>query len=229
MGARVLIVEDELHLVRLLRGYLEREGFEVGEAADGPAGLEAIRATQPEVVILDWMLPGMDGVEVLRRMRKFSEAYVVMLTARSEESDKIVGLSGGADDYLTKPFSAGELVARVRAVLRRSRGSGEYARELPQRVGDLVVDRDARKAHLGEEELDLTAREFDVLSALASRPGSVFHRERLLDAVWGPDHFGGGHVVEVHVANLRRKLGESADSPRYVETVRGVGYRFARL
>ncbi len=230
MSVRVLVVEDEKNLVSLLRGYLEREGFEVYEALDGVAAVEAARALNPEVVVLDWMLPGLDGMGVLRELRRFSEAYVVMLTARSEEVDKIVGLSAGADDYLTKPFSPGELVARIRAMLRRPRGGAPGVPEAPPplRLGDLTVDPGSREVTLRGEAVSLTALEFDLLSVLASRPGFVFGRSRLLERVWGERHFGSDHVVDVHVANLRKKIEDDPASPRYVQTVRGVGYRFAR-
>jgi DNA-binding response OmpR family regulator len=229
VGVPVLVVDDEENLVSLLRGYLEREGFEVSEALDGPSALEAARALAPEVVVLDWMLPGLDGMEVLRELRRFSEAYVILLTARSEEVDKIVGLSTGADDYLTKPFSPGELLARVRAMLRRPRGSSSEPRdELPLSFGDLTIDPGHREVRLRGEAVSLTTLEFDLLSVLASRPGFVFSRSRLLERVWGRNHFGGEHVVDVHVANLRKKIGDEPAKPRYVETVRGVGYRFAR-
>jgi len=233
MGVRVLVVEDERNLAGLLREYLEREGFEVREAHDGPSGLAAARDGGADVVVLDWMLPGLDGVEVLRELRRFSDAYVVMLTARSEELDRIVGLSSGADDYLTKPFSPGELVARIRAMLRRPRGGGKPGADEPQeeppvRFGKLIVDSDAREVWLREEPVRLTALEFDLLLALASRPGFVFSRSRLLERVWGGDYYGSDHVVDVHVANLRKKLGDDPNDPLYVETVRGVGYRFAR-
>jgi DNA-binding response OmpR family regulator len=228
VGVQVLVVDDEENLVNLLRGYLEREGFEVSEALDGPSALEAARAHAPEIVILDWMLPGLDGMEVLRELRRFSEAYVILLTARSEEVDKIVGLSTGADDYLTKPFSPGELVARVRAMLRRPRGGpSDLHDELPLGFGDLTIDPGRREVRLRDEVVSLTTLEFDLLSVLASRPGFVFSRSRLLEQVWGQNHFGGEHVVDVHVANLRKKIGDEPAKPRYVETVRGVGYRFA--
>ncbi|MDQ3636522.1 MAG: response regulator transcription factor [Actinomycetota bacterium] len=234
MTIRVLIVEDEENLAGLLRRYLEREGFEVHEASDGEAGLEAVRRVGPDVVVLDWMLPKMDGMEVLRGMRRFSEAYVVMLTARAEEVDKIVGLSTGADDYLTKPFSPGELVARVRAMLRRSRGGAHGgAREVAEEgelrgFGELFVEPGRREVRLGGEEVSLTALEFDLLAALVSRPGFVFGRRQLLERVWGEDHFGDDHVIDVHVANLRKKLDAAKEGAgtRYVRTVRGVGYRF---
>ena len=229
MDVRALIVEDEKNLTDLLRGYLEREGFEVHEAFDGETGLAVARRVKPDVVILDWMLPKLDGMEVLRELRRFSEAYVIMLTARAEEADKIVGLSTGADDYLTKPFSPGELVARVRAMLRRPRGEAAVAPEEDRLVfGELEVDPARRRVRLGEDEVPLTALEFDLLVALASRPGFVFGRRRLLERVWGEDYFGDDHVVDVHVANLRKKLNAAREGAgtRYVRTVRGVGYRF---
>ncbi len=226
----MLIIEDERHLVGLLRGYLEREGYEVHEALDGEVGLEVARRVEPDVVVLDWMLPRLDGIEVLRELRRFSDAYVVLLTARTEEVDKIVGLSAGADDYLTKPFSPGELVARVRAMLRRPRGEAATTpeEEKPLAFGELEIDPARRRVRLGENEVSLTALEFDLLLALASRPGFVFGRRRLLEWVWGEDYFGDDHVVDVHVANLRKKLNAAEDGAgnRYVRTVRGVGYRF---
>jgi DNA-binding response OmpR family regulator len=228
MGVKILVVDDERNLVKLLRGYLEREGFEVHEAFDGSAALEAAQSVDPDVVILDWMLPGLDGVEVLRELRRFSEAYVIMLTARTEEVDRIVGLSTGADDYLVKPFSPGELVARVRAMLRRPRGGASEQPDISLRFGELAIDPGRRQVWLGEREIPLTALEFDLLEVLASRPGFVFSRSQLLSRVWGEDYFGDDHVVDVHVANLRKKLEEDSSNPRYVQTVRGVGYRFAR-
>lgn len=230
MNLRALIIEDERNLTSLLRGYLERDGFEVYEALDGEAGLEMVRRVEPNVVVLDWMLPGMDGMGVLRELRRFSEAYVIMLTARAEEMDKIVGLSAGADDYLTKPFSPGELVARVRAMLRRPRGEAVTIpeRERPLVFGDLEIDPARRRVCLGEDDVSLTVLEFDLLFALASRPGFVFGRRRLLERVWGEDYYGDDHVVDVHVANLRKKLNATQEEAggRYVRTVRGVGYRF---
>jgi DNA-binding response OmpR family regulator len=227
MTVRALIVEDEENLVRLLRGYLEREGFEVSEARDGLAALEAAREVIPDVVVLDWMLPKLDGMDVLRELRRFSDAYVIVLTARVEEVDRIVGLSTGADDYLTKPFSPGELVARIRAMLRRPRGEMRAAGEEGLlSFGELSVDRGRREVWLKGGEVSLTAIEFDLLTALASRPGLVFTREQLLARVWGEDYFGSDHLVDVHIANLRKKIEAEPANPRYVQTVRGVGYRF---
>src|SRR5919106_3340470 len=182
MTVRTLIVEDEEYLVRLLRGYLEREGFEVREALDGIAALEAVRESKPDVVVLDWMLPKLDGMGVLRELRRFSDAYVIVLTARVEEVDRVVGLSTGADDYLTKPFSPAELVARIRAMLRRLRGgvSPSGQQDAPLRFGELTVDTARREARLGGEAVSFSAVEVDPLPALAAEPGVVFGRERLL-------------------------------------------------
>ena len=222
--ARVLVVDDEAPIVELVRGYLEREGMEVISASDGPAGLDLIRQRAPDVVVLDVMLPGLDGFEVLRRARAFSDAYVIMLTARAEEVDRIVGLSVGADDYLVKPFSPRELAARVRALLRRPRvGIGA---DNAWRAGELVVDPRRRSVTLSGNPVPLTTIEFDLITTLIREPGVVHTRQQLLDRVWGTDYVGDEHVVDVHLANLRRKLGENAARPRWVETVRGVGYRF---
>ena len=226
------MIEDEKNLADLLRGYLEREGFKVHQAFDGEAGLEAARRLEPNIVILDWMLPGLDGMEVLRELRRFSEAYIIMLTARTEEVDRIVGLSAGADDYLTKPFSPGELVARTRAMLRRPRGGLDQEAGAPEEkplvFGELEIEPDRRRVLFGETEVSTTALEFDLLLALASRPGFVFGRRRLLERVWGEDYFGDDHVVDVHIANLRKKLAaaEKGAGARYIRTVRGVGYKF---
>jgi two-component system, OmpR family, alkaline phosphatase synthesis response regulator PhoP len=225
----VLVVDDEVRLADLVAGYLQREGFEVVTAYDGPAALELARARQPEVVVLDVMLPGLDGIEVCRELRRFSDAYVVMLTARSEEIDKIVGLSVGADDYLTKPFSPRELVARVKAMLRRPRANSEPARRSASpilRHGDLTIDPRRHEAMLQGETIPLTVREFALLAAMAAHPGLVFTRAQLLEQVWGDEYYD-DHVVDVHIANLRKKLEIDPSQPRYVETVRGVGYRFA--
>jgi len=223
----VLVVDDEPRLAALVRAYLEREGFAVVTAADGPTALDLARAHRPDLVVLDVMLPGLDGIEVCRRLRQFSDAYVLMLTARAEEIDKIVGLSVGADDYLTKPFSPRELVARVKALLRRPRAFGptEAALSPPRRFGDLVLDEERHELRHRGAALALTAREFALLATLASQPGRVFTRAQLLARVWG-DELYDAHVVDVHVANLRKKIEDDPAHPRYVETVRGVGYRF---
>jgi two-component system, OmpR family, alkaline phosphatase synthesis response regulator PhoP len=226
-SVRVLLVDDEPNLVELVRGYLEREGFQVLEAGNGLAALEVARAESPDVIVLDMMLPGLDGLEVLRRLREFSDVYVVMLTARAEEVDRLVGLAVGADDYLTKPFSPRELVARVKAMLRRPRAgrSGDLEVEPPQRISSLTIDRAGHEVRRNGEPVPLTAREFALLATLAAHPGRVFTRAQLLERVWSSEHYD-AHVVEVHVANLRKKLEDKPAEPRYIETVRGVGYRF---
>lgn len=248
-ATRVLVVDDEPPIVELVRGYLEREGMTVEARSDGPAALDAVRELAPDVVVLDVMLPGLDGVEVCRRLRSFSDAYVIMLTARTEEIDRVVGLSVGADDYLAKPFSPRELVARIKALLRRPRargsnvtpseagqagpaatdrpiGSGAPAVDTAWVRGDLTLDPRRRMVVVRGEPVELTALEFNLLALLAREPGVVFTRQQLLDRAWGEDFVGDEHVVDVHVANLRRKLGDAAPHPSHVETVRGVGYRY---
>ena len=228
---RILVVDDEPPIVDLVRGYLEREGFAVDVATDGPSAVAAVRDIGPDVVVLDVMLPGFDGVEACRRIRAFSDAYIIMLTARSEEIDRIVGLSVGADDYLAKPFSPRELVARVKALMRRPRalpsadtpGPGVSPAGRPPE--GLSIDVARRRVGVRGEPVALTTTEFDILATLARDPGVVVSRGHLLDAVWGPDFVGDDHLVDVHVGNLRRKLGDDAEAPRFIETVRGVGFR----
>ena len=222
-----LVVDDEAPLVELIRGYLEREGFEVTAAGDGRSAVELARELDPDVIVLDLMLPELDGIEACRRIRAFSDAYIVMLTARAEELDKIVGLSTGADDYVTKPFSPGELVARIRAMFRRPRESPQEQEDV-RHFGELAVDPLAREVRVGGEPVELTRLEFDLLDALSGQPRVAFSRRQLLERVWGPNWFGDEHVVDVHIANLRRKLGDDGAAPRYVLTVRGVGYRMGR-
>lgn len=214
---RILVVDDEPPMVELVRGYLSREGWAVLTANDGNQALQIARTEHPDVVVLDLMLPGLDGVEVCRQLRVFSDAYVLMLTAKSEEVDKLIGLAVGADDYLTKPFSPRELVARIRAILRRARTAAPAAPGLDVDVARRVVRVDGAV-------LSLTRTEFDILAALAREPGLVVDRPTLLASVWGPG-YDDDHLVDVHVANLRRKLGDEPERPRFVETVRGVGYR----
>lgn len=224
---QVLIVDDEPNLVDLLRDYLSREGYVITTAEDGPAAVEAARRLDPALIVLDVMLPGMDGVEVCREIRRFSDAYILMLTARTEEIDKIVGLSVGADDYVTKPFSPREVVARVKALLRRPRARGEapLAGEIaPLHVDGLVIDETAHTVTLDGAPVALTAREFALLATLAQHPRRVFTRAQLLEQVWGDEYYD-DHVVDVHIGNLRKKLDEDVAHPRYIATVRGVGYR----
>jgi DNA-binding response OmpR family regulator len=221
---KVLVVDDEAPILELVRGYLEREGFEIETATDGLAAVDAVRASTPDVVVLDVMLPGLDGIEVCRRIRTFSDAYVLMLTARGEEIDRIVGLTVGADDYLVKPFSPRELVARVRALLRRPRTAAvEHA---PTPIG-FEIDEGRRVVRVDGRPVALTALEFELLAVLARDPGIVIGRQALLDRVWGPDFVADDHLVDVHIANLRRKLGDDPARPRFIETVRGVGYRLS--
>ena len=223
---RALVVEDEEHLARLVADYLARDQIDAETAADGERALELARASAPDIVVLDLMLPGIDGIEVCRRLRMFSDAYVIMLTARAEETDKLIGLAVGADDYMVKPFSPRELTARIRAMLRRPRGPrpGD-ADDAVRRFGDLVIDPAAREAAVGGAQADLTKLEFDLLEVLSARPRAVFTRRQLVDRIWGQDWFGDEHIVDVHVMRLRRKLGDDAAHPRYVLAARGVGYR----
>lgn len=234
---RILVVDDEPPIVELLTGYLEREGWLVESAGDGLAALDRVRTFDPDVIVLDVMLPGLDGVEVCRRLRAFSDAYVLMLTARGEEIDRIMGLTVGADDYLVKPFSPREVVARIKALLRRPRASqagpgtaagttGEGAAPVPGATPDgLEIDEGRRLVRVDGAPVELTALEFNLLALLAREPGIVVARASLLDGLWGPEYAGDDHLVDVHVANLRRKLGDEPASPRFLETVRGVGYR----
>jgi DNA-binding response OmpR family regulator len=219
---RALVVDDEPPLVQVVGGYLAREGFDVVSAADGEAAVTAAREHRPDVIVLDLMLPGIDGVEACRRIRTFSDAYVIMLTAKSDEVDKLIGLSVGADDYLTKPFSPRELVARVRAMLRRPRAAPDPGL---RRFGDLEVDPAGREVRAGGEPIDLTRTEFDLLDTLSAEPRVAFTRRQLLEHVWSGDWYGDDHVIDVHIGNLRHKLGDDATAPRYIRTVRGVGYR----
>lgn len=222
---RILVVDDEPPIRSVVRGFLEREGMLVDEADDGPTAVERARSFAPDVIVLDIMLPGFDGLEALRQVRAFSDPFVLMLTARSEEVDRIVGLTIGADDYLTKPFSPRELVARVQALLRRRRAGASVPGDSIRRTGDLVVDLRRHEVTVGDTRVELTTLEFAILEALGRDPGVVLSRQQLLDAVWGVDFVGDDHVLEVHVGNLRRKLGDEPANPRYIETVRGVGYR----
>ncbi len=223
---RALVVDDEEHLARLVADYLTRDGFATDVALDGERALELARAQLPDVVILDLMLPGIDGVEVCRTLRTFTDAYVIMLTARAEEVDKLIGLAVGADDYLTKPFSPRELVARVRAMLRRPRAQAPADGEVAaRRFGDLAVDPAAREVSVGGRPVELTKLEFDLLDTLSARPRVAFSRRQLVERVWGEAWFGDEHIVDVHIVRLRRKLGDDAARPRYVLTVRGIGYR----
>lgn len=235
-GYRALVVDDEVPLAEVLVSYLEREQFEVAVCHNGTDAVAVAREVDPDVVVLDLALPGIDGIEVCRQLRVFSDAYVVMLTARDSEVDTVVGLSVGADDYVTKPFSPRELVARIRAMLRRPRNApwqAGVARDTgtppaPPRVfGPLSIDVDGREVFLDEEPVALTRTEFDILAVLSGRPGVVFSRRQLLDSIWGEPWVGNDHLVDVHIGHLRRKLRDDPADPTFVFTVRGVGYRMA--
>ena len=221
----VLIVEDELKITRLVRDYLEQAGFAVVEAADGQAAITAARAERPDMILLDLGLPGMDGLDVTRRLRETSSVPIIMLTARVEETDRIVGLELGADDYITKPFSPRELVARIRAVLRRADatlGGGELVR-----AGEVTFDIPKRRITVRDSEVELTATEFDLLLTLARHPGRIYTRAQLLDNVHGVTFESYERSIDAHVKNIRRKIESDPRHPRLVLTVYGVGYRFA--
>jgi DNA-binding response OmpR family regulator len=221
----VVVVDDEEPLVDLVTRYLQREGYDVHPAYDGLVALDVIGDVDPDVVVLDLMLPGLDGLEVARRIREQSDPYIVMLTARTEEVDRIVGLRVGADDYVTKPFSPNELVARIQAMLRRPRRTPPAADTTVRTFGDLVIDPAGRQVTVAGEPVELTKLEFDLLDTLSANSRVVFSKDRLLEHVWGSAAYRDDHVVAVHMANLRRKLGDTSDEPRYIRTVRGVGYR----
>lgn len=217
-------MDDEVPLTRVAASYLEREGFEVLIAHTGPDAVQMARDSKPDLLLLDVMMPGFDGIEVCRQVRQFSDAYVIILTARDQEIDKVLGLSMGADDYLIKPFSPREMIARIRAMLRRPRGAYGTPSGLPLTIGGLSVDVESRTASVDGVEVQLTRTEFDLLVAMVNRPRAALTRRQLISEVWGDDWYGDDHVVDVHVAHLRSKLGDDASEPRFVRTVRGVGY-----
>ncbi|MEO6121348.1 MAG: response regulator transcription factor [Acidimicrobiales bacterium] len=228
--AHILLVDDDATVTEVLTRYLEREGFAVDSAADGDTALERARADPPDLVVLDLMLPGIDGLEVCRRLRQDAPVPVVMLTARGDESDRIAGLELGADDYVVKPFSPRELTARVKAVLRRAQGplpadAGLAGADPVLRAGNLVVDTSARQVHLGGREVALTAREFELLTFLLRHPRRAFRREELFEQVWGWT-YGDTATVTVHVRRLREKIEANPAEPAFIVTVWGVGYRF---
>ena len=230
-GYRALVVDDEVPLAEVVASYLRREQFEAIVADNGIDAIAVARELDPDVVILDLGLPGIDGLEVCRQLRTFSDAYVVMLTARDAEIDTVLGLTVGADDYITKPFSPRELVARIRAMLRRPRllhattATSESQQVPPRRFGLLIIDVAAREVHVDGEPILLTRTEFDILEVLSGRPGVVLSRRQLLAIVRDGPWVGNEHLVDVHIGHLRRKLGDDAAQPRYITTVRGVGYR----
>jgi two-component system alkaline phosphatase synthesis response regulator PhoP len=221
MTSKILIIDDEPSIVNLVSAYLRPEGYEVFTAADGIAGLKAARAYKPDLIVLDLMLPGLDGLELLSRLRRESDTYVILLTARTEETDKIVGLSVGADDYVTKPFSPRELVARIKAALRRLQAGSAACGSGVLSFTRVTIDAGARTVLVDGQPVDLTAIEFNLLMALAESRGRVLTREQLLEKVWGGSYFGELRVVDVHLGHVRQKLGGD-----FITTVRGVGYRF---
>ncbi|HEY8845206.1 MAG TPA: response regulator transcription factor, partial [Candidatus Limnocylindrales bacterium] len=222
----ILVVDDEPRIVQLVRDYLEHGGFTVLVASDGPAALRSARTGRPDLVVLDLGLPGLDGLDVARALRREGEVPIIMLTARTEESDKLIGLELGADDYLTKPFSPKELVARVRAVLRRAEGLRSPTDVI--RVGsDVELDVPRMEARFGGRRVDLTKTEFQLLSTMARQPGRVFTRAQLLDAVRGVAFESYERAIDAHIKNIRKKVEPDPRTPRFVLTVFGVGYRFA--
>jgi len=221
---RILIVDDEAPLRTALRAYLEREGYVVRTAQNGPSSLAEASAFKPDLVVLDIMLPGMNGLEVLQRLRHESDVYVLLLTAKADETDKIIGLGLGADDYMTKPFSPRELVARVQALLRRTRASATDRHDM--QFGRIRIDPAARQVWKGAAEVDLTPIEYALLFALASHSKRVLSREQLIEQVWGHDYYGEDRVIDVHIGRLRRKIEDDATTPSLISTVRGIGYRF---
>jgi DNA-binding response OmpR family regulator len=228
---RALVVDDEPSLVRVVKGYLVQDGFDVRTAGDGETALALARESEPDLVILDLGLPAMDGIEVCRELRTFTRCYILMLTARADEVDMLIGLGVGADDYVTKPFSPRTLMARIRTLLRRPRTSGTGAAEPAdhdQRMfGDLVIDVPAHEVRVGPSRVALTRLEHVMLETLSSRPRVVFTRQQLLDAAWADasEIASDEHLVDIHIGHLRHKLGDDPRSPRYILTIRGVGYR----
>jgi DNA-binding response OmpR family regulator len=222
----ILVVEDEPAIAEAVRARLSSEGYRVRVALDGPQAIRAAAEDRPDLVVLDLMLPGMDGLEVCREIQKREWIPVLMLTARTEEADKVAGFAVGADDYLTKPFSMRELAARVRAIIRRIERIEDMTPSDSVVRSDLTVDAARRRVLKGSEEVPLTPLEFEILLTLARSPGVVMSRDQLMDRVWGYRDYAGGRVVDSHVARIRRKLGDEAAEPRYIRTVHGVGYAF---
>jgi len=225
-SSTILVVDDEEAIAEAVRARLLSEGFEVLVAGDGPEAIELAREHRPDLVVLDLMLPGMDGLEVCKALQRNEWVPVLMLTAKTEEADKIAGFAVGADDYLTKPFSLRELAVRVKAILRRVERIKEVPSSEPIEVGDLALDGARRRVTLVGEEVGLTPLEFDILETLAREPGVVFTRDTLMDRVWGYRDYAGGRVVDSHVARIRRKLGDDGTEAGFIRTVHGVGYSF---
>ena len=226
---RVLIVDDEVALAEIIGSYFKKDGFEVQLSHDGIAAVSKAREFLPDFIVLDLMLPGLDGVEVCKEIRKFSDAYIIMLTARDEEMDKIVGLAVGADDYMIKPFSTKELLARAHAMLRRPRLPKTEISTLTITLGDLVINADTRSVQVQGKLVELTRTEFDLLLVMARRPKVAYSRRLLIDSVWDESWFGDDHVVDVHMGHLRKKIEDLAVGKKYVHTVRGVGYSVSEV
>jgi DNA-binding response OmpR family regulator len=224
--SRILVVEDEPSIAEVVELYLRRAGFDVNVVGDGKAALDAVERQMPDLVVLDIMLPGIDGFEITRWLRDQSNVPIIMLTARRGEADRIAGLEMGADDYVVKPFSPQELVSRVRAVLRRTMGSAEDDNEAPLKFEDLTIDPQTRLAVVDDQEVSLTAKEFDLLWLLALHPRQVFTRQQLLERVWGLSEFIDPGTVTVHVRRLREKIEPNPSEPVHIRTVWGVGYKF---
>jgi two-component system alkaline phosphatase synthesis response regulator PhoP len=225
MNELVLVVDDEQKIVKIARDYLEQSGFRVLSASNGPLALAVARHDRPDLIVLDLMLPGMDGLDVCRALRRESDVPIIMLTARAEEADRLIGLELGADDYIVKPFSPRELVARVRALLRRAQGKVTSPSRI--RLGDLEVDLEGHRVSRGGQPIKLTPLEFSILAILAQRPGQTFTRAQLLDRLHGVAYGGIDRSIDAHVKNLRRKLGDDPVEPRFIRTVYGVGYQFS--
>jgi len=226
MTQKILVVDDEAEIVRLVRAYLERAGFDVVTASEGRQALAVFRHERPNLVVLDLNLPGIDGLDVCRALRRDSDVPIIMLTARIEETDRLIGLELGADDYIVKPFSPREVVARVRTVLRRAEGT-PVRPEVISSAG-VMLDLTQRAASLNGQPLDLTTMEFDLLALLVEHPGQVFTRLQLLEGTQDTAYEGYERTIDVHIKNLRKKLGDDSQEPRFIETIRGVGYRFIR-
>ena len=222
----VLVVDDEETIAEAVRARLESEGYRVLVAGDGGQAIETAARERPDLVVLDLMLPGMDGLEVCKQLQRDRWVPVLMLTARTEEADKVAGFAVGADDYLTKPFSLRELVVRVRAILRRVERIGQASSTEPLQLGGMSIDPTRRRVAIDRTDVPLTPLEFEILLTLAREPGVVFTREQLMERVWGYRDYAGGRVVDSHVARIRRKLGEDGDGPRFIRTIHGIGYAF---
>ena len=223
------MVDDEVALAEIISSYFRKDGFEVLASHDGLAAVKVAREFQPDFVVLDLMLPGLDGVEVCKEIRKFSDAYIIMLTARDDEMDKIVGLAVGADDYMVKPFSTKELIARAHAMLRRPRQAINEISTECLTLGELVINADTRVVQINGQLVELTRTEFDLLLVMARRPKVAFSRRQLINEVWDESWYGDDHVVDVHVGHLRKKMEELGQNKSYVHTVRGVGYSVHEL